>query len=162
MTIKAIYPGTFDPITNGHLDLVKRASLMFDHLVLAIAANSNKNTLFNLEERLYLATQVTSQIYNVEVLCFDGLITHFATYHNVNIMVRGLRTISDFEHESQMANINRYLMPTLEIVFLMAANAWSCISSSMVKEVACYGGDMTPFLPTVVTKALMSKFDIQE
>ncbi|MCP1064853.1 pantetheine-phosphate adenylyltransferase [Serratia symbiotica] len=158
---KAIYPGTFDPMTNGHLDLVTRASLMFDHVVLTIAASSSKKPLFNLEERVALATQVTSHLYNVEVLGFSELMAHFAAHHNANILVRGLRAVSDFEYEMQLANMNRHLMPTLESIFLMPSEECSFISSSLVKEVAIHGGDIAPFLPDVVTQALMEKLTVQ-
>ncbi|NIH16085.1 pantetheine-phosphate adenylyltransferase [Serratia symbiotica] len=154
---KAIYPGTFDPMTNGHLDLVTRASLMFDHVVLAIAASSSKKPLFNLEKRVELATQVTSHLDNVEVLGFSELMAHFAAHHNANILVRGLRAVSDFEYEMQLANMNRHLMPTLESIFLMPSEECSFISSSLVKEVARHGGDIAPFLPGVATQALMEK-----
>lgn len=157
MISKAIYPGTFDPITNGHLDLVTRASLIFDHVILAIAASSDKSPLFNLRERVDLARQVTLHLNNVEVLGFSELITHFAAHHNVNILVRGLRGISDFEHEVQLANINRHLMPNLESVFLMPSKKWSFVSSSLVKKVAQHGGYIAPLLPKVVTQALTEK-----
>lgn len=161
MTNKAIYPGTFDPLTNGHLDLVTRASLMFEHVILAIAASPNKNSLFSLEERVALATQVTAHLNNVEVLGFSELMAHFAAHHNAHILVRGLRAVSDFEYELQLANMNRHMMPTLESVFLMPSEEWSFISSSLVKEVARHGGDIAPFLPDVVTQALMKKLAAQ-
>lgn len=160
MFCKAIYPGTFDPITNGHLDLVTRASLMFDHVVLAIAASSGKKPLFNLEERVVLATQVTSHLDNVEVLGFSELMVHFAARHNANILLRGLRSVSDFEYEMQMANMNRNLMPTLESIFLMPSKECSFISSSLVKEVALHGGDIAPFIPGVLTQGLIEKLTI--
>lgn len=158
---KAIYPGTFDPMTNGHLDLVTRASLIFDHVLLAIAASSSKKLLFNLEERVALATQVTSHLDNVEVLGFTKLMAHFAAYHNANILVRGLRAVSDFEYEMQLANMNHHLMPTLESIFLMPPAKYSFISSSLVKEVAFHGGDIAPFLPGVVTQAMIEKLTLQ-
>ncbi|HDJ1440853.1 TPA: pantetheine-phosphate adenylyltransferase [Serratia rubidaea] len=157
MTSKAIYPGTFDPMTNGHLDLVTRASRMFDRVILAIAASPSKKPLFTLDERVALATQVTAHLDNVEVLGFSELMAHFAEHQNANILVRGLRAVSDFEYELQLANMNRHLMPTLESVFLMPSEEWSFISSSLVKEVARHGGDISPFLPDVVTKALLDK-----
>lgn len=161
MSSKAIYPGTFDPITNGHLDLVTRASKMFDHIILAIAASSSKNPLFTLEERVALATQVTAHLDNVEVLGFNELMAHFAAHQNANILVRGLRAVSDFEYELQLANMNRHLMPQLESVFLMPSEQWSFISSTLVKEVARHGGDITAFLPDVVAKTLMEKLTKQ-
>lgn len=157
MTTKAIYPGTFDPLTNGHLDLLTRASHMFDHLVLAIAASPSKNTLFTLDERVALAKEVTQHLPNVEVIGFSELMAHFAQNQNANILVRGLRAVADFEYELQLAKMNHHLMPTLESVFLMPSEEWSFISSSLVKEVAKHGGDVTHFLPAPIEKALRAR-----
>ena len=157
MTTKAIYPGTFDPMTNGHLDIVTRAALMFDHVILAIAASPGKKPMFTLDERVALATQVTSHLNNVEVIGFSDLMANFAKAQGANVLVRGLRAVSDFEYEMQLANMNRHLLPTLESVFMMPSKEWSFISSSLVKEVARHGGDITPFLPQVITQALMEK-----
>ena len=157
MSTKAIYPGTFDPMTNGHLDIVSRAALMFDHVILAIAASPSKKPMFTLDERVALATQVTSHLKNVEVIGFSDLMANFAKVQGANVLVRGLRAVSDFEYEMQLANMNRHLLPTLESVFMMPSKEWSFISSSLVKEVARHGGDITPFLPQVVTQALMEK-----
>ena len=157
MSTKAIYPGTFDPMTNGHLDIVSRAALIFDHVILAIAASPSKKPMFTLEERVALATQVTSHLKNVEVIGFSDLMANFAKVQGANVLVRGLRAVSDFEYEMQLANMNRHLLPTLESVFMMPSKEWSFISSSLVKEVARHGGDITPFLPQVVTQALMEK-----
>ncbi|NLS53661.1 pantetheine-phosphate adenylyltransferase [Hafnia alvei] len=157
MEKRAIYPGTFDPMTNGHLDLVTRAASMFDHVILAIAASPSKKPMFSLEERVALATQVTAHLPNVEVLGFSELMAHFAQHQNANILVRGLRAVSDFEYEMQLANMNRHLMPTLESVFLMPSKEWSFISSSLVKEVARHGGDIAPFVPEIIAQALSEK-----
>ena len=157
MTTKAIYPGTFDPMTNGHLDIVTRAALMFDHVILAIGASPSKKPMFTLDERVALATQVTSHLNNVEVIGFSDLMANFAKAQGANVLVRGLRAVSDFEYEMQLANMNRHLLPTLESVFMMPSKEWSFISSSLVKEVARHGGDITPFLPQEVTQALMEK-----
>ena len=157
MTTKAIYPGTFDPMTNGHLDIVTRAALMFDHVILAIAASPGKKPMFTLDERVALATQVTTHLNNVEVIGFSDLMANFAKAQGANVLVRGLRAVSDFEYEMQLANMNRHLLPTLESVFMMPSKEWSFISSSLVKEVARHGGDITPFLPQEVTQALMEK-----
>lgn len=157
MTTRAIYPGTFDPLTNGHLDLLTRAARMFDHLILAIAASPSKNTLFTLEERVALAREVTSPLTNVEVMGFSELMAHFAQKHQANILVRGLRAVSDFEYEWQLAKMNTHLMPELESVFLMPAEQWSFISSTLVKEVARHGGDIDPFLPPPISAALQKK-----
>lgn len=157
MTTKAIYPGTFDPMTNGHLDLVTRAARMFDHVILAIAASPGKNPMFTLDERVALATEVVAHLPNVEVTGFSDLMAHFAQRQNATILVRGLRAVSDFEYELQLANMNRHLMPVLESVFLMPSEEWSFISSSLVKEVARHGGDIKPFLPAPVAAALLKK-----
>jgi len=157
MSTKAIYPGTFDPMTNGHLDLVTRAALMFDHVILAIAASPSKKPMFSLDERVALATAATSHLSNVEVIGFSDLMATFAQNHNATVLVRGLRAVSDFEYEMQLANMNRHLMPTLESVFMMPSKEWSFISSTLVKEVARHGGDITPFLPDNITKALLKK-----
>ncbi|CAM3744683.1 pantetheine-phosphate adenylyltransferase [Rouxiella silvae] len=157
MSTKAIYPGTFDPLTNGHLDLVTRASLMFEKVILAIAASPHKKTLFSLDERVALAAKATSHLANVEVMGFSSLMANFAKENQANVLVRGLRAVSDFEYEMQLASMNRHLMPTLESVFLMPSKEWSFISSSLVKEVARHGGDITPFLPAHVTQALLEK-----
>ncbi|CUR53475.1 Phosphopantetheine adenylyltransferase [Serratia symbiotica] len=160
MNNKAIYPGTFDPITNGHLDLLTRATLIFDYVILAITTNATKKPLFKLEERIKLATQVTVHLNNLEVLGFNELITNFAKKHNINILIRGLRNISDFEYELQLETLNKSLMPTLESIFFMSSNKWSCISSSVVKEIAKFGGDVTSFLPEIITQALIKKLSI--
>lgn len=157
MSTKAIYPGTFDPMTNGHLDIVTRAALMFDHVILAIAASPGKKPMFSLDERVALAIQVTSHLDNVEVIGFSDLMANFAKAQGANVLVRGLRAVSDFEYEMQLANMNRHLLPTLESVFMMPSKEWSFISSSLVKEVARHGGDITPFLPQVITQALREK-----
>ncbi len=157
MSTKAIYPGTFDPMTNGHLDLVTRAALIFDHVILAIAASPTKKPLFTLDERVALATAAISHLKNVEVIGFGDLMATFAKDHNATVLVRGLRAVSDFEYEMQLANMNRHLMPTLESVFLMPSKEWSFISSSLVKEVARHGGDIKPFLPDNITQALLQK-----
>lgn len=157
MSTKAIYPGTFDPMTNGHLDLVTRAALMFDHVILAIAASPSKKPLFSLDERVALATAAISHLNNVEVIGFSDLMATFAKDHNATVLVRGLRAVSDFEYEMQLANMNRHLMPTLESVFMMPSKEWSFISSSLVKEVARHGGDIKPFLPENITQALLKK-----
>jgi len=157
MSTYAIYPGTFDPLTNGHLDIVTRAALMFDRVILAIAASPSKKPMFSLDERVQLAKEATSHLSNVEVMGFSSLMANFAQQQNANVLVRGLRAVSDFEYEMQLANMNRHLMPTLESVFLMPSKEWSFISSTLVKEVARHGGDITPFLPANVTKSLLEK-----
>lgn len=161
MIRKAIYPGTFDPMTNGHLDLVKRASLIFDHVLIAIPTHSRKQVLFNLEERITLATQVTEHLNNVEVVSFMELIVDFAVQNNASILLRGLRAVSDFEYELQLAHMNHHLMPNLESVFFMPSKDCSFISSSLVKEIAFHGGNVSSFLPDVITQALLEKISHQ-
>ena len=155
--IRAIYPGTFDPITNGHLDIITRAANMFDHIILAVAASPGKSPMFSLDERVTLAKQTTAHLDNVEVLGFSQLMAHFAQQHNATILVRGLRAISDFEYELQLANMNRHLMKELESVFLMPTEKWSFVSSSLVKDVARHGGDVSQFLPDAVNQAVANK-----
>ena len=153
----AIYPGTFAPLSNGHLDIVTRAAHMFGRVILAIAASPSKHPLFTLEERVAMARDVTAHLPNVEVQGFSELMAHFAQRQQADILVRGLRAVSDFEYELQLANMNRHLMPSLESVFLMPAEAWSFISSSLVKEVARHGGDVDAFLPPPVAQALLAR-----
>ena len=157
MSTKAIYPGTFDPITNGHIDIVTRAASMFDKVVLAIAASPSKKPMFSLDERIALAEQATAHLVNVEVIGFSDLMANFARAQQANILIRGLRAVADFEYEMQPAHMNRHLMPTLESVFLMPCKEWSFISSSLVKEVARHQGDVSHFLPANVHQALLNK-----
>ncbi|ROP56228.1 phosphopantetheine adenylyltransferase [Enterobacter sp. BIGb0383] len=157
MEKRAIYPGTFDPITNGHIDIITRAAGMFDKVVLAIAASPSKKPLFDLEERVALATEATSHLDNIEVVGFSDLMANFARSQQANILIRGLRAVADFEYEMQLAHMNRHLMPELESVFLMPSTEWSFISSSLVKEVARHQGDVTHFLPANVHQALLAK-----
>ncbi len=159
MSTRAIYPGTFDPITLGHIDIVTRAAQMFDQMVLAIAASPSKKPMFSLEERIELARQAVAvaHLSNVEVVGFSDLIANFARAQQATILVRGLRVVSDFEYELQLAHMNRHLLPTLESAFLMPSEGFSFISSSLVKEVACHGGDVSAFLPEPVYQALLAK-----
>lgn len=157
MSTKAIYPGTFDPMTNGHLDIVTRAALMFDQIVLAIAASPGKKPMFSLEERVSLAEQVVAPLPNVTVVGFGDLMANFARDQQASVLVRGLRAVSDFEFEMQLAHMNRHLFPELESVFLMPSEQYSFISSSLVKEVARHQGDVSAFLPPPVYTALLSK-----
>ncbi|MDX1302652.1 pantetheine-phosphate adenylyltransferase [Photobacterium sp.] len=158
MTTRVIYPGTFDPITNGHLDLIERAAAMFDHVVVGIAASPSKQPLFDLQERVTLTQAITKHLSNVEVVGFSGLLVDFAKESNANILVRGLRAVSDFEYEFQLANMNRRLMPELETVFLTPSEENSFLSSTMVKEVALHKGDVSQFVAPQITAALNAKF----
>jgi len=150
----ALYPGTFDPITNGHIDLIHRASKLFDQVIVAVASSSRKNPRFTLEERIDLAEKVLSECPNVSVKGFNVLLVDFAKQQNANILIRGLRAISDFEYEFQLASMNRNLAPQIESLFLMPADEYSFISSSLVKEVASLGGDVSNFVHPLVFSAL--------
>lgn len=157
MSTKAIYPGTFDPMTLGHLDIVTRAARMFDRLVVAIAASPGKKPLFTLDERVDLARQATAHLTNVEVVGFNELMADFARMQQANVLVRGVRAVADFEYESQLAQMNRHLLPALETVFLLPSQGFSFVSSSLVKEVARHGGDVQAFLPAVIHQALLAR-----
>lgn len=136
MKTRAIYPGTFDPITCGHIDILERASKMFDHILLAIANSSRKNPMFTLDERVALAKDVCSHIPNVEVLGFSELMANFAKKQNANVLIRGVRSVADFEYEWQLANMNRHFAQDLESVFLLPSQNLSFVSSSLIKDVA--------------------------
>jgi len=152
----AIYPGTFDPVTNGHIDLIQRAANLFDEVIVAIAANSKKNPHFSLEQRIELCEGVLT-LPNVRVMGFSTLLIDFAKEQNAGILIRGLRAVSDFEYEFQLASMNRNLAPDIESVFLMPADEYSFISSSLVKEVAALGGDISKFVHPLVNQALSQK-----
>lgn len=158
MHTKAIYPGTFDPITNGHADLIERASRMFTEVTVAIASNPSKKPLFTLEERVDMIQRVTEHLSNVKVIGFTGLLADFADVQRAAILIRGLRAVSDFEYEFQLANMNRRLNPKLESVFLTPAEENSFISSTLVKEVALHRGKVDGFCHPVVQQALHNKF----
>ena len=158
MGTRVLYAGTFDPITNGHLDLIERAAIMFDSVVVAVAKSEKKKPLFTMEERVDLANQVTTHLDNVEVCGFDSLLAFFCREKKANVLLRGLRAVSDFEYEFQLANMNRHLDSELETVFLTPAENLSFISSSLVKEISSLGGDVTPFVPAIVNDAMNGKF----
>ena len=157
MKTRAIYPGTFDPITCGHIDILERASKMFDHILLAIANSSRKNPMFTLDERVALAKDVCSHIPNVEVLGFSELMANFAKKQNANVLIRGVRSVADFEYEWQLANMNRHFAQDLESVFLLPSQNLSFVSSSLIKDVALHDGDVSAFLPASVAQAMMQK-----
>ncbi len=158
MSRKAIYPGTFDPLTNGHVDLIRRASRIFDHVVVAVADSTSKNTLFTTQERIALAQEALSDLYNVSVVSFNRLMTDSAREHGAMIIIRGLRSGADFEYEFQMAGMNRKLFPQAETIFMTPDEKLTCISSSLVREIAKLKGDVSEFVPDNVFEALQEKF----
>ena len=158
MKITAIYPGTFDPITSGHLDLIARASRLYDKIIVAVALNKGKTPLFSMDERVELAAAVTTEFPNVEVSGFDTLLVEFAKKKGANVILRGLRAVSDFEYEFQLAGMNRRLDADLETVFLTPAEQYEFISSSMIREIAQLKGDVSSFVPEIVRQRLIAKF----
>lgn len=154
---QVVYPGTFDPITNGHVDLVERASRLFDGVVVAVAASSKKNPMFSLDERVKIAAESTSHIANVTVLGFDKLLTYFLEDINETVVLRGLRAVSDFEYEFQLANMNRAIKQDFETVFLTPADDLTYISSTLVREIASLHGDVSKFVPAPVLTAILKK-----
>jgi len=154
MPVKALYPGTFDPPTSGHVDLIQRGARIFDHLTVAILVNPVKNPLFTVEERAEMLQEIASGIGNVSVATFDGLMVEFARRQGASAVLRGIRAISDYEHEFQMALMNRRLAPEIETVFLQPAGRYSFVSSRMVKEVFSFGGDISGLVPPNVLKRL--------
>lgn len=157
MTKLTLYPGTFDPITNGHLDLIKRSASMFDHIIVAVAASPSKKTLFTLDERVQLVQAVTKDLPNVYVEGFSGLMVDFAKEKKANLLVRGLRTTMDFEYEFGLTSMHRKLMPELESVFLTPSEEYAFLSSTIVREVALHGGSVEAFVPSSVNQALKNK-----
>lgn len=154
---RVLYPGTFDPITNGHLDLIERAASMFDEVIIAVAASPSKQTMFTLDERVAFAREVTKHLDNVTAKGFSGLLVDFAKQEQANVLIRGLRTTVDFEYEFGLTNMYRRLMPGLESVFLTPAEEHAFISSTIVREVAIHGGNVDQFVPEVVARALNTK-----
>ncbi len=157
MTVSAMYPGTFDPITLGHEDLVRRACGLFDKVVVAIAANPGKQPMFTLDERVALAKTALAGFDSVEVTGYDGLTVEFARQHGLKVILRGLRAISDFEYEFQLSNMNRHLTEEVETAFLTPTEKYTYISSSLVREVASMGGDISEFVSPEVKKALLDR-----
>ncbi|HBQ44398.1 MAG TPA: pantetheine-phosphate adenylyltransferase [Thiomicrospira sp.] len=156
MSITAVYPGTFDPITNGHFDLIERASRFYDRLIIAVADNRNKKSLFSLEERVALTKEVTQHLKNVEVVGFSGLLVDFVSDIGGSVLLRGLRAVSDFEYEFQLASMNRKLAPEIETMFMTPAEQYSFISSSLVREISALGGDVSEFVHPSVAKRLVN------
>ena len=155
--IKAVYPGTFDPLTRGHEDLVRRAATLFDRIVLAIADSKAKRPFFTSQERIAMAREVLSDLKNVEVVGFSGLLTHFVRDQGARVVLRGLRAVSDFEYEFQLAGMNRNLYPEMETIFLTPSEQHMFISATLVREIAILGGDVTEFVHPLVAKRLKQK-----
>jgi len=153
-----IYPGSFDPVTNGHLDVIQRAARLFDRVIVAVADNDSKQPLFTLEERRQLVTSATRHIANVETDSFDGLLIDYARARRADAIIRGLRAVSDFEFEFQLALINRRMYEAIETIFLMPRETYTFLSSRIVKEICRLGGDVSPFVPRPVLRALERKF----
>jgi pantetheine-phosphate adenylyltransferase len=156
--VSAIYPGSFDPVTNGHMDLIERASKLFKNLVVAVLRNTEKAPLFSLSERLEMLREVASAFPNVEVDSFDGLLTEYARRRQAKVLLRGIRAVSDYEYELQMAMINRKLEPDLETVFMVPAVAYSFISSRLVREIARLGGPVEGLVPSPVERRLRARY----
>ena len=154
-----VYPGTFDPITNGHIDLVERAARLFDKVVIGIASSQRKSPLFSIDERIQLASDALAHAPNIEIRGFDYLLVNFVNDCGADAIMRGLRAVSDFEYEFQLANMNRALSPEVESIFLTPAERFSYISSSLVREISSLDGDVSKFVPTNVVEALSNKFN---
>lgn len=153
----AVYAGTFDPITYGHVDLIERAARLFDKVIVAIAVGHHKKPMFTLDERVGLAREVLKDHATVEIHGFDGLLLDFAKEHHANVILRGLRTVTDFDYEFQLASMNRHLNPNIESMFLMPSENYMYIAASLVREIASLGGDVSGFVPPLVVKALETK-----
>lgn len=154
---KAVYPGTFDPVTYGHLDVIKRGSKIFDELIVTVGHNPLKNPIFTVEERMEMLSENTSEIQNTKVDCFEGILTDYMEKMQTNIILRGIRTVSDFEYEFQRALTNRVLKTDIETVFIMTSQEYSFLNSSLIKEVVSLGGDISKFVPSDVEKLLRQK-----
>ena len=159
---KAIYPGSFDPITNGHLDIIRRAASLWDTVIVTVLPNSSKDPLFTLEERVWLIKKVVAEYSNVQVESFDGLLVSFAQQMNAQSIIKGLRTVSDFEYEMRMAQMNRCLNSCIETVFMMTESQNAFLSSSLVKEVAKLNGSIHGLVPSVVEKEMVSRMNDHE
>ena len=155
----AIYPGSFDPVTYGHLDIIERASQVMDHLIVGVLNNNAKSPLFSVEERVKMLREVTAHLPNVEVQSCGGLLVDFAVQSNANVIVRGLRAITDFEYELQMSQTNRKIAPNVDTIFFTTNLKYAYLSSSIVKEVAMYGGNIDEFVPPVIAGYIRQKFD---
>ena len=152
-----IYPGTFDPLTKGHTDLIERAARLFDNVIVAVAANPGKKPFFLLQERIILAQEVLAPLKNVKIMGFDNLLVEFAKQQGARVILRGLRAVSDFEYEFQLASMNRRLMPDLETMFLTPSEQYAFISANLIREIARLGGDITKFVHEAVAQALYQR-----
>jgi len=157
MSLIAVYPGTFDPITNGHTDLVNRGVKIFDKVIIAVAQNPSKNTLFNVKERIEFIQEIFDANSQVEIYSLDKLLVDFANDHNATVILRGLRAVSDFEYEVQLASMNRSMEPNIESVFMSPAEEYGFLSSSIIKEIAKHDGDLSKFVDKAVLTALQKK-----
>ena len=157
MSLIAVYPGTFDPITNGHTDLVNRGVKIFDKVIIAVAQNPSKNTLFTVKERIEFIQEIFNANSQVEIYSLDKLLVDFANDHNATVILRGLRAVSDFEYEVQLASMNRSMEPNIESVFMSPAEEYGFLSSSIIKEIAKHGGDLSKFIDKAVLAALQKK-----
>ena len=157
MSLIAVYPGTFDPITNGHTDLVNRGVKIFDKVIIAVAQNPSKNTLFTVKERIEFIQEIFDENSQVEIYSLDKLLVDFANDHNATVILRGLRAVSDFEYEVQLASMNRSMEPNIESVFMSPAEEYGFLSSSIIKEIAKHGGDLSKFIDKAVLAALQKK-----
>lgn len=157
MQNKAVYPGTFDPLTSGHEDIVRRATGLFDEVIVAVAANISKKSVFSVDERVEMAAAVLADCPNVRVLGFSGLLMQFVREQGASVVVRGLRAVSDFEYEFQLAGMNRKLFPEVETIFLTPAEQYMFISASLVREIATLGGDVSQFVPPLIEERLKRK-----
>lgn len=155
---KAIYPGSFDPVTLGHLDIIERSAKLTDHLIVGVLMNNTKSPLFSVEERVNMLKEVTSHIPNVEVVSFSGLLVDFAKQQGVSIIVRGLRAVTDFEYELQMSQTNRIVSDDIDTIFLNTNLKYAYLSSSVVKEIARYGGDISKFVPECIIEKVREKY----
>jgi pantetheine-phosphate adenylyltransferase len=153
----AVYPGSFDPVTNGHIDILEKTSKIFDKIIVAVVHNVSKNALFTLDERVNLIKESTRHLDNIEVECFSGLLANYLSEKNACAIIRGLRTVADFEYEMHMAMINKKLIPELDTIFVMSDSKYVFVSSSIIKEAALLGGDISGLVPEVVKKGLEEK-----
>ncbi len=160
MIREAVYPGSFDPVTNGHLDIIKRALQMFDKITVAVVSKPNKPLLFNIQERIAMLEETVQDLSNVMVEPFEGLLVDYLRKKSISVVIRGLRAISDFEYEFQIALMNRNLNPDIETVFLMPSQAYTFLSSSLVKEIVGFGGRVEGLVPAVVEEKLRGKFSL--